>query len=410
MRVSTRFELCILTCAVLLGGCADEDAHVDPNAPLAEFRFDVPAPLPESQQVRVLLLLDTSGSMQWRETCACETPSCSECLPDCAAGETSRWHRVLEALTGSFAQASCELVPRSSLDAGFSYDRSYAIPDVKLGDDLQQRDDGLLERYGAYVRFGVATFDSVGAYDGADALVPEATFDWSKSRGEQGMSSYAGSTSARARVARVRADDSVVGRVNYPASAGPYLIDTGIRSESASEGALVLPRADETRSARHTRIAQQLRGVRPFGTSPVAAALDDVSFALQRNPGGARDYVVLLTDGLPDDDFRKFPVPGCDCDSFETCGEDPRAMSCPYPLPAQAARNLRCGGDKDDDACEAAQLFVLGLANPDETLQGELDGIAAAGGSDSVRFVSGLSELNAALDAIVMRVVRATSP
>lgn len=413
MRANTRFQLGVSTLSILLsglGGCVDDDPHVNPNAPLAEFRFDVPAPVPESEQARVLLLLDTSGSMQWREGCPCSTPSCSECLPSCEAGERSRWHRVIEALTGSFTGAHCDTSARTTLDAGFSYDRNYAIPNVKLDDDLEQRNDGLLARFGNYVRFGVATFDSVMSYE-SDELVPEGAFDWSKSRKPEGMSSYGGADPERRNRARVREDGSVVGRLNYPASAGPFQVDTGIRSASASEGALVLPRAGEDRAARHARIKQQLLGVRPFGTSPVAAALDDVYFALRAEAeASVRNYVVLITDGPPNDDFRRFPVPGCDCDAPDTCaGEDPSTMSCPYPLPADAARYLRCG--YADERCDGpvAQLFVIAQAPADEALRRELDGIAAAGGSDGTRFVSGLGQLNDALDDVLTRIVLATA-
>lgn len=412
MRANTRFQLGVSLSILLgaLGACVDDDPHVHPDTPLAEFRFDVPAPAPESEQARVLLLLDTSGSMQWREQCACSTLSCSECLPSCEAGERSRWHRVIEALTGSFSSASCETSARTTLDAGLSYDRNYPIPNVKLDDAIEQQNDGLLARFGNYVRFGLATFDSVMSYE-SDELVPEAAFDWSKSHKQAGMSSYAGADPERRDRARVRADGSVVGRVNYPASAGPFQIDTGIRSASAHEGALVLPKTGEQRAARHARIQEQLLGVRPFGSSPVAAALDDVYFALQSEADSAkRSYVVLITDGLPDDDFRKFPVPGCDCDAPDTCaGEDPSTMSCPYPLPADAARYLRCGYSEERCDGPMAQLFVVAQASADDALRRELDGIAAAGGSDGTRFVSGLGQLNEALDDVLTRIVLATS-
>jgi hypothetical protein len=225
------------------------------------------------------------------------------------------------------------------------------------------------------------------------------------------MSSYAGVDPERSGHARVRADGSVVGRVFYPASAGPFLIDTGIRSQYAPEGALVLPRADEDKGERHARISQQLMGVRPFGTSPVAAALDDAYFALRRTEeSDTESYVVLITDGLPDDDFRTFPSPGCDCSTWETCGENPSSMSCPYPRPADAARHLRCGFSDNRCAGPASQLFVIAQATQDEALSNELGAIAAAGGSDAARFVRGLTELNTALDSVLMRIVQETSP
>jgi hypothetical protein len=57
-----------------------------------------------------------------------------------------------------------------------------------------------------------------------------------------------------------------------------------------------------------------------------------------------------------------------------------------------------------------AKLFVIGLTTPDPEVRSELDAIAAAGGSGVASYVSGLTELNAALDYALMQIVRATSP
>jgi hypothetical protein len=405
MRVDTRSQLFSLLLASMLAACADDDPFIDSNAPLAELRFDLPEPLPPLEQPRVILLLDTSGSMQWRDGCVCETAACNECLPNCEMGERSRWYQVIEALTGSFSTFGCESTPRSAIE-DFSYDHNYPIPSLVLTPDVQQRDDGLLYSFAPYVRFGTATFDSMPAY-GSDALVPEQNFSWAKSRSAEGMSSYAGTAPGKPNKPRVRKDGSVVGRVNYPGSAGPFIIDTGIRSQGASEGALVLPEPDESNLQLQLRIHAQLFGVRPFGTSPVAAALDDLYFALRQHPleGAAKTYVVLITDGLVDGDFRRFPTPGCDCSTFAECGEDPSDMSCPYPLSADAARHLRCGFDGGSCSGPLAKLYVVSTAAPQFPLQQQLDEIAAAGGSEAARFVSGVSGLYAALDEVLSRIV-----
>lgn len=413
MRAGHRAKLSLVTATGLLlsglGACADDDPHAfDPRPPLAENRLD--SPPAGAAQPRVLLLLDSSGSMERRADCSCRTTRCDECLPSCEAEERSRWHLVLEALTGSFTRFACRYEQRTT-SQGATYDRGYAIPHVALTQDVAQRDDGLLSRFGAQVRFGVATLDSVPGY-GSSELVPEPAFDWTRSQGEQGMNSYAGRDPHRPARARVRPDGSEVGKLYYPASAGPFLLDTGIRSEDAAEGALVMPQADETPESRRGRIVDQLWGVRPFGGSPIAAALDDLDFALDTHPEGAaaKTYLVLITDGPPDDDFRRFPSPGCDCASWQACGEDPQAMSCPYPLATQAAQHLRCGFDPE--GCDGAldQLFVIGLAPRDETLGRELDDLAAAGGSREAHFVRSLAALNAQLDAILNTAIASAEP
>jgi hypothetical protein len=410
MRADTGFLVCTISLAASLSGCADDDPFTDPHAPLAELRAELPNPLPANEQARVVFLLDTSGSMQWRENCACEAPPCDECLPSCEMGERSRWLEVFEALTGSFSRFGCEARQRAS-DEHFTYDRDYPIPSLELSPDVKQRDDGILDSFASHIRFGVATFDSMPSY-GSGELVPGQDFDWRKSRSPEGMSSYAGTAPGNPREPRKRADGSVVGRVSYPGTAGPFIIDTGIRSERASEGALVLPKADETSPQRKQRIVAQLSGVRPYGTSPVAAALDDLYFALRHHPleAPAKTFVVLITDGFVDDDFRRFPAPGCDCATFEECGEDPGKMSCPYPLAEDAARHLRCGFEADACAGPLQKLYVVSTTAPEPRLQQELDGIAAAGGSEAAHFVSGTSGLYSALDHIVSRILWDTSP
>jgi hypothetical protein len=84
-------------------------------------------------------------------------------------------------------------------------------------------------------------------------------------------------------------------------------------------------------------------------------------------------------------------------------------MSCPYPLPADAARYLRCGYSDDRCSGPVAQLFVVAQAAAGDALRRELDNIAAAGGSDGPRFVEGLGQLNDALDDVLTRIVLATS-
>src|SRR5438874_1846658 len=37
----------------------------------------------------VMVIVDTSGSMEWLPNCNCTTPSCLECLPDCTLANTA---------------------------------------------------------------------------------------------------------------------------------------------------------------------------------------------------------------------------------------------------------------------------------------------------------------------------------
>jgi len=82
MRSGTRHGLFgWLMCMVALAGCADDDPGALP--PTAASNIDLPGALAPEQQPLVLLILDSSGSMERRFGCSCESVSCSECLPDC---------------------------------------------------------------------------------------------------------------------------------------------------------------------------------------------------------------------------------------------------------------------------------------------------------------------------------------
>lgn len=329
----------------------------------------------------VLFLLDSSASMDWIDDCSCTTPACSECLPDCASGQRSRWLMMLEAVTGSFADFACELVPGAG-----------ASKHPQLAASTTQRDDGVIDRFAGRARFGFATFDSVrGDGKTSTAEVPLAQFDQLSSQGAAGMFSF-GCVDGEA-CPRRRADGSIAGKLFYPGLGEPYLIDTGIRSAAANAGALILPRADEDASALAARTVSQLRAVLPFGGSPIAAAFDDLSIALADPTLPARRYVVLITDGPADDDYREFPVPGCACSTRAECGDDPAAMSCPYPLAPDAARRLR----------DSANVFVVALGSQDPVTRAALDAIAAVGGTQEAHSANG-DQLAGVLDSVILSV------
>ncbi len=146
---------------------------------------------------------------------------------------------------------------------------------------------------------------------------------------------------------RQRPDGTTVGRVFYPGCVEDVFVDTGIRSATATEGALTLPSLDLAPSVR----SQRLQG-------------------------------------------------RCDCSTQSECnGEDPRRMSCPYPTAAEAARHLRCGFDSATCAGPLDMLHVVALSTP-EAAHSELDRLAAQGGSTSAKFVETQAQLRDALRAV----------
>jgi hypothetical protein len=295
----------------------------------------------------VLLVVDTSGSMERKPECLCTTASCEECLPLCsgAASERNRWMHVIEALTGTFDGFSCEAVSRSSWV--YEYDRQYPIPYHRpLG---TQRDDGVLQDYADRVRFGLATFDGVAAYGRATQPSLEE-LDIERSDGMDGMWSYP----PAADWTEIGTSASPAQVYLYPGSPYPYVMNTGIRSRDAAIGALFVDTGESPRAEAIDAIATSLLATRPYGGTPIAAALDDVRVLFEHDPWMAAErampehprHVVLITDGRPDDDYRLVhcdcnePESGKDCDDYLGPLEEAADMRCPYPLSATSARAL----------------------------------------------------------------------
>jgi hypothetical protein len=349
----------------------------------------------------VLLLADTSGSMIWQQSCTCTSLGCEECQIDCSLGQHNRWHALLAATGGSFQNFSCSARERTAAN-GATYDVDYSRPFYPLGDDVTQASDGILDRYADSVYFGSATFDAMRTYVGQGDLVPASAFQSALSTSDLGQFSYAGGAPS---MYRARPDGSLVGKVRYPTTTQDYFIDSGIMSSDAPQGGLLFPSADPARAA---QIRASLRGVRPYGGTPMAAALDDLSYAYSQHtpPSGAKQYVLLVTDGYPDDDFRQYPVPGCNCAADGTCPADidPSEMACPYPTAEDAARHLHCGFDAGVCDGPVTKLIIVVLDVSDAAERARLDAVAAAGGGQTF-YADGEAELrdaaNAAMDSIV---------
>lgn len=374
----------------------------------------------------VMILADTSGSMEYRADCTCpETGGCTHCLPLCSepnddgiapAGKKNRWAMLLESLTGSFIDFQC--VPQDRTDpAHFTYDFAYSLPYHRPwtcpGGDTYcaypgtesapiQLDNGLLDNYANRIRFGLATFDGMRTYRGSGDLV--TSFNNTLSTGAEGMYSYGGEKPVR-----------------YPTCTQTHYIDSGIRSRDAPEGGLVSldtalcasPPCDP--QVISDEIQRRLLATRPYGGTPTASALDDLYYHFKHDLNdpmtNCRDrYAILITDGYPDDDFREYPNPGCECDLRGNCppGDDV-GMSCPYPTAAQAAYNLRNGrSDDGSDKGQIAKLFVVGMSIANEK-RDDLNLIASQGGSSEAYFADDPSTLTSTLDKLFGEVTKPIS-
>lgn len=367
----------------------------------------------------IMLVVDTSGSMERLPTCACTSPACSECLPKCndatapMSQKKNRWAVTLEALTGTFNAFSCEPLARNAAN-GMTYDLGYYLPYHQPWDcaapqaaltpcsfdstpaTRSQVADGILDLNMSGVRFGLMTFDGWDTYIGAPPLVPESAFDTNRSNAVQGLWSYGDPDPLRKKT------------FHYPNCTTNYQMDTGARSATATEGSLIslqsctgggMPGStpacplwcstcNPTQVSINGDIQEALLSARPYGGTPIAASLDDLYYHLSRDLSdefrGCRDrFALLITDGYPDDDYRSY---GCNCANEGSptdpnrCGpppNDPAAMHCPYPTAEEAARDLVQGRGTENPMVE--RVYVVGLAVDDIVVVNRLNAIADSG-------------------------------
>ncbi len=346
----------------------------------------------------LMLVVDSSGSMEWLPGCTCTTDACNDCLPDCeddsGTDEMSRWSTALEALTGTFPSPfQCEAYERDD-SSEFVFDYGYLYPyhqpwecnpamSGPCNSTAVQNEDGLLDTYKTEVRFGLMTFDSQPTYVGADEQISKDVFNRDKSDSEDGLWSYGLGESTPANP-RLRDDNTRVGLLHFPNCTESFLIDTGARNDTATQGGLISAISTQSMESTNEQIQNALLATRPYGGTPMAAAMDDLHFyfeELDDSYSSCRDtYAILITDGLPDDDYRA--QSGCDCKDREECcqaylGLDscdgiadlatnpdytPSLYQCPYPTPEEVADALVNG--YDDGGGVVKRCWVVGFATP----------------------------------------------
>ena len=370
------------------------------------------AQAPDIRNIRphVMLLVDTSGSMERKPDCICTTPACLECLPVCSPGayEENRWSVVAQALTGEFTPYECNSDTRIGGIYAGEYDEGYFLPHIQLPQEIpayagSQGGNGVLDIYLERIKFGLMTFDSIGTLSDRPPLVTQADFQTAPfpadSLGTKGMYSYA--------------DDAPY---TFPgAGAVIYMLNNGARSALAPEGGLVTVGADSTAamtstnaSIQGTILGDSLLGknpLRPFGSTPTAALVTDLQYFLQYDdditqkavdPGPGDPYygcrarsAVLITDGFPNGDMRGPPV------NCEGLGAPVGAGGCPYEEVAETVSSMIANGELDN-------FYVIGFAldgNAAEVAAVEalLDDIALVGNTGEAFLVADRAELVTAL-------------
>jgi type IV pilus assembly protein PilY1 len=350
----------------------------------------------------ILLLVDTSGSMERRPDCVCTTTGCAECYPVCASGtyDRSRWVTLLEALTGSFNDYTCSRENRTGGPYAGAYDEGYFIPHFPYS-FATQNNDGILDIYDARVKFGLMTFDAVGTHiDHAPLMTSTDYAALGAARfGPKGDYSYGGEKPFM-----------------FPNCGEPHAMDNGVRRASTNlttdfvPGGLVPPGTDGAYSGvGGSNLAIQTAlldpRLRPFGATPIAGAFDDLdhfmstdaSVTPSASAGDGRDpyyacrdrYAILITDGYPNADMRGEPV------FCEATGQ------CPYDTVQNLASSLV--SDHLDG------IYVVGFDQTDPHARPILESIAEAGKTEAPLWANDLPGLRTALSEILDRAAPGTT-
>lgn len=282
----------------------------------------------------VMILLDTSGSMEWR---AASFDDGGERLPTCSGGpldQRSRWIITQEVLTGTFESYSCEYEEREGDQAG------YYIPHVRANYHRQLA-DGIIDLYSDDVEFGLMTMDSM----------PSARIDgvgmWSYPSGDDPLAE-------RHRTKVIEGQDTqgiLWTRLNQPecqyfwnvGARRPYRVDAMGGGVEDFAGRMIPhygASGGPSYRARNQAVQREIMRTRPYWSSPIAALLADARYYYTETPEllapagpgaigdcyfNCRDrHVILITDGIPNADGR----PEC---RFARDGEPPAEGVCPYP-------------------------------------------------------------------------------
>ncbi len=385
----------------------------------AAAQSDVERPLPN-----VMLLVDTSGSMEFRSADN-ELPTCNPGDPN-ATNERSRWIDLVEVMTGTLSGYSCFAQDRSSdafrdeytINNVAPYDFGYVNPFNRAISNGCTVGPGVLPDVNAPHQWparGVNTFQfsapatvvrptNLATHDGCAGFTQasDGILDVFKEKVRFGLMTFDSHTNAGTGLTEAGAMDVAGGMagtwsyfIDEPVQGKPADCETlqtqevGARNSAAPpwEGRMVNFGAPNANTAelnlKNEHIQDVLLATRPYGATPIAGMMHDArdffwydqssdplntdeDFGPFDDPATKatdcrRSMIILLSDGEPNLDLR----PHC-----EGGAETTVAGICPYDKPEEiAAQLLSPPAPQDPD--QHVETVVIGFALNEVTPAGE---------------------------------------
>ncbi len=446
MRNMNRILSCSLTALAILASASLADAQLDVNPPLPN----------------VMLLIDTSGSMESMAAGQLPAQSGAACVPGTTT-PLNRWATLLTVLTGTIQNFSCYAQDRASTEFLNEYtlggsvqpiDYKYYLPFHRVLSNgctygpgtpgtnwwdfqanaikshpynnaagtcttaFEQAKDGLLDVYSDRVRFGLMTFDA-NPNSGTGLA--------------NGTASYANGTAGNWSYFLDWNNGGVPSNGN-PANCAASTFELGARNPAAPpwEGRMIAFGGSNATVAENEqvngRIQSALLAMRPYGATPLAGMMADAKAFLRQDVskdpanvtenfgpaldpyylGGCRgEFIIVLSDGEPNLDLRDACALG--------------NGKCPYAKPHEIAHDLATLANPirtfaigfglsttnglNCAAITPAQLLDANgiCAAPTGTLKAccTLARLAYEGGTEHAYFASDLPTLKTALDNVL---------
>ena len=278
---------------------------------------------------QVMLLLDTSGSMEWGDDANNDpTQGLATSNAYCAAYSTvqsggppaetptmkrSKWNLLLDVLLGPIIKNyKCTVVPPNGRkewstvyqpDIPHFSEATYTDTNGTVY-NIRDTSKGILNKYREQMRFGLMTID-IGLNPNPDLSgffsypITDPTHDTTHKH-------YCPTDTA-------------------PSTNGECpMVNIGVRNKNPDAGQLIPVGNETTMSAEESnaKIQTQLRNIEPFGCSPLGAAINDLGYYFTYEKDVTTDdpyaacrnrFTILLTDGRPSQG-QEFPA-GCDATS-----------------------------------------------------------------------------------------------